>query len=295
MLPREASRLVDEIASDRRSGALPLALEALGAYKLLRDDASDEDVEDLDRQLQAAQPWMAAVGNASSLARILALEHEWGKIDHLRAALAHARHLVAEKAAGELAGCRTVMTLSYSTDVLETLQALSKRGSGFQVYVCESRPLSEGVQLAKDFVKGGVRATVVVDAAGPGLVRECDAVLSGTDSLLRDGELVNKIGTFALALACERFGTPFHALLELIKTEVEGRKVERQREVRSSSEVARGVEARNIYFERVPMDLVPSIVTDGPFSTVEEVLGEVRNERDLLRFYLESGVEASAP
>ncbi len=284
MLPGPVERIVQEIASDTTSGALPLALRAVEAYGGLKGNREPRVAADaLHNRLQAAQPWMAAVVNASALANGLAGASEWGKLDALRERLGQARLRVASASTSVLGEARTIMTISYSSDVLEALHAL--RAVSPSVYVCESRPLREGVALAKALRRDGIEATLLADAAGPGLVERCEAVVTGVDSLLRSGFLVNKIGTIGLALACEEFGVPYYGLMELIKVELEGQEIEWREESRDPREISDEVQVLNFYFERIPARLARSVVTEAGPLTVKEALGNYRHMEDLAALY----------
>ncbi len=287
MLPDPVREIAAEIGSDTSSGALPLALRAIEAYSGLRGgDNIGAAAEALHRLMRRGQPWMAAVVNASAMACELARAEDWGKLAALGDRLRRARTAVAQASPTVLRRVKTVLTLSYSSDVFEALKGLREQSPALTVYVGESRPLGEGVALTKDLRAVGVEAFVIVDAAGPSLVPQCDAVVTGADSLLRSGQLVNKIGTLALALACEDSGVPFYPLLEVIKVELEGQELPWREESRDPGEVSGEVEALNFYFERVPGRLVASAVTDAGVLEVDQALDRFRRKRDLGSFYL---------
>ncbi len=128
---------------------------------------------------------------------------------------------------------------------------------------------------------------VIADAAGPGLVARCDAVITGADTLLRNGQLVNKIGTLGLALASEKHGVPCYPLMEAIKVELEGLEIPWREESRDPEEISDQVEALNFYFERVPSGLLSSVVTDAGVLKVRKVLHRFRREEDLKALYLQ--------
>ncbi len=93
---------------------------------------------------------------------------------------------------------RCVATLSRSRMVREVLAK-----TGARIIIAESRPLNEGVDQAVMLSEVGLQVSVVADALLPAILVEqkVDAVLVGCDALLPSG-LVNKAGTYALALAC---------------------------------------------------------------------------------------------
>jgi S-methyl-5-thioribose-1-phosphate isomerase len=80
------------------------------------------------------------------------------------------------------------------------------------VYVGETRPLLQGSRLtAWELERLGADYQIVVDGAGPGVVARglVDAVVVGADRVAANGDVVNKVGTFPLALAASRAGVPF--------------------------------------------------------------------------------------
>ncbi len=80
------------------------------------------------------------------------------------------------------------------------------------VVVGETRPLLQGSRItAVELAQLGVPHQVVVDAAGPGLIAsgQVDAVIVGADRIAANYDVVNKVGTYPLALAAARAGIPF--------------------------------------------------------------------------------------
>ncbi len=286
MLPDPVRRKAEEIAGDHTLGAFPLALRVLEAYELLSEPLQKtETVEELHRTVTAAQPWMVAVRNASFLGRQLVVEGRSLRIEPLRKRLIRARQKVARGAVESLRGAKTVVTLSYSSDVFEALTH-PEASDGLRVYVCESRPLQEGIPMASDLSQAGVEAGLVADAAGPTLVGRADAVVCGADSLLRGGGLVNKIGTLSLALACREHHVPFLPLLEVLKLELEGQEIRWEEERRDPEELSTRVEALNFYFEEVAPSLLDTVVTDAGTERPVNLLERFRTPEDLARFYL---------
>ncbi|MFQ5919243.1 MAG: hypothetical protein ACE5I4_04265 [Thermoplasmata archaeon] len=285
MLPDPVRRRAEEIAQDRTQGAFPLSLRALEAYERLGDRPDPETAEELHATLVSGQPWMVAVRNASLLAQKLLLEGRGEEIVVLRDRLKEARQTVARKAIDRIRDAEAVVTISYSSDVFEALSH-PEAPKGLRVYVCESRPLQEGIQLASNLHRIGVKAIAVADAAGPTLVKQADAVLTGADSFLRRGSLVNKIGTVGLALASREFDVPFLPLLEVLKVELEGEEIEWKAEERDPAELSRKVEALNFYFEEVPGTLLEAVATDAGTERPAALLSRFRTLEDLGEFYL---------
>lgn len=285
MLPDRVRRQAEEIARDTTSGALPLSLRVLDTYRLLEGPLATFDAaEALHHAFIQAQPWMAAVRNTSLLGRDLVGRGRVEEIATLRERIRGAQEAVAKRAAPILQGAETVVTISYSSDVFEALSA-GPAGEPPTVYVCESRPLQEGIKLTADLTDAGLDAILIADAAGPTFVSRADLVLCGADSLLRQGGLVNKIGTLSLALACREQGVPFRPLLEVLKVELEGQDIGWEEEARDPAELSPDVKALNFYFEKVPRTLLEVVVTDAGTEPPSRLVERFRTTEDLARFY----------
>jgi translation initiation factor 2B subunit (eIF-2B alpha/beta/delta family) len=117
--------------------------------------------------------------------------------------------------------------------------------------------------------------TLLTDAEAGLFIPACAAVVVGADSVLADGAVVNKAGTYLLALAARANRpnpVPFVALAETLKIAPTSKPHLEEMdpaEVVSSLELP-GVSARNIYFDRTPAALVSALITElGPLSRAQ--------------------------
>jgi methylthioribose-1-phosphate isomerase len=95
---------------------------------------------------------------------------------------------------------------------LGVVRALYERGALGHVYVDETRPLLQGSRLTTwELTQLGIAHTLVADSAGPSVIARglVNAVVVGADRIAANGDVVNKIGTYPLALAAHRAGIPF--------------------------------------------------------------------------------------
>ncbi|HYQ62391.1 S-methyl-5-thioribose-1-phosphate isomerase [Actinophytocola sp.] len=162
---------------------------------------------------------------------------------------------------------------------LGVVRSLHERRLLRHVYVDETRPLLQGARLTTWELAGmGVDHTLVVDSAGATVLARglADAVVVGADRITANGDVVNKIGTYPLALAAARAGVPF--LVAAPESTIDpalsaGADVEI--EVRDGREVLGDLpETRtlNLAFDVTPADLVTAIVTEDRL--VRPALGE---------------------
>ena len=84
------------------------------------------------------------------------------------------------------------------------------------VWVSETRPRNQGFSLtAFELAERGVAHTLIPDNAAGFLMRkgEVDMVVVGADRVTRNGDVVNKVGTYLKALAAYESGVPFYVAL----------------------------------------------------------------------------------
>lgn len=91
----------------------------------------------------------------------------------------------------------------------------AERGARLHVWVDETRPLLQGSRLtAWELAKAGIPHAVIADGAAASLMAEgrVDLVLVGADRIARNGDVANKVGTYALAVAARHHGVPFYTV-----------------------------------------------------------------------------------
>jgi methylthioribose-1-phosphate isomerase len=176
------------------------------------------------------------------------------------------------------------------------IYAAHEAGLPLHVWVDETRPRLQGARLtAWELGSHGVPHTVVPDGAAAHLLAtgRVDLVIVGTDRTTAAGDVVNKIGTYGIALAARDNGVPFYVAApspSIDWTLADGREV--PIEERSADEVLRvsgrtdqGEVARvritpeaspaaNFAFDVTPARLVTGIITERGIATSDEGLAE---------------------
>ncbi len=88
-----------------------------------------------------------------------------------------------------------------------------ERGDRVRVFVDETRPLLQGSRLtAWELQRAGIDVVLIGDAMAPSVMRrgEIDLCIVGADRIAANGDVANKIGTYALAVAAHHHGVPFY-------------------------------------------------------------------------------------
>lgn len=261
---------VRSIAADGEHGAAYLSVRALEvlrdragilAAEAANEDDAREELESLATRLLEVRPSMAVLRNRVN--RTMARggtdpgDVERTAIELIDLAI-EADDSAASQAATLVEG-RGILTLSWSGTVRDALVA----GDVQAVYVAESRPDCEGIDLAETLQKR-VSVTVHTDAAVAHVLgtEPVDAVVVGADTILPDGQAVNKTGTRAAAIAAAHEMIPVYVVAASDKITT-----------RDAVNLERG-DAATVYDGDADLDVLNPIVDVTPASTIEGYVTE---------------------
>jgi len=110
--------------------------------------------------------------------------------------------------------CNTgaLATVDYGTG-LGIVRTAHEAGKRPFVYVMETRPRAQGARLTTwELRKLGIPHRLIADSTVGLLLQRgmADAAISGADRVCANGDVVNKVGTYPLALLCREHGVPFY-------------------------------------------------------------------------------------
>jgi translation initiation factor eIF-2B subunit delta len=176
---------------------------------------------------------------------------------------------IADRAREVLQPGQTILTHSASSVLMAVFDAM--RDLRLRVIATESRPRYESHRLARYLAHWDYDVTMITDAQAGIFVAEADAVLTGADRVTTDRTLINKSGTYLIALAAREAGVPFYVACESYKFDpANGSSAspiselpheEGPRDELNLPELP-GLHARNIYFDRTPARFVTAWITD---------------------------------
>ena len=123
----------------------------------------------------------------------------------------------AKRAAEVLPDPARVLThCNVSGELVAVAQHCKALGKEFAVIATETRPYLQGTRLtAWELAQAGVRVSVIPDCAIAQVMAkgEVNAVIVGSDRAAQNGDIINKVGTYPLALMAKQYGIPFHVLV----------------------------------------------------------------------------------
>ena len=190
---------VRELREESHHGASWMARHALETLVAAVRDG--EDPVEVARILASARISLGAI--AGAVGRVLTAgtpEQVVAEAEALIGSRDRAAKAIAVMLSADISG--TVLTHSASCTVHEALLHTPPA----RIICTVSEPGGEGRWLAADLKAAGLNVELVADAEGPDAARDSDLVLLGADTVFRDGSLVNKTGTGAIASAAKGAG-----------------------------------------------------------------------------------------
>ena len=167
----------------------------------------------------------------------------------------------------------TIMTQCFAETIIGTLiRECHRRNNDIKMICAETRPYFQGARLTASVAYDmGVDVAVITDNM-PGFIlkeKHVDVFTSAADVITMDGYVVNKVGTFQIALAAAYHGIPYfatgtpnpdHSTIDTVN--IEYRDPELVMEAMGTKVTKEGVKAYYPAFDITPPKLCNGIVTD---------------------------------
>jgi len=112
---------------------------------------------------------------------------------------------------------RVLTHCNISGELVAVAQYCKEAGKQFSVIATETRPYLQGTRLtAWELAQAGVAVAVIPDCAVAQVLARGDAnaVIVGADRCAQNGDVINKVGTYPLALMAKAYDVPFYALVQ---------------------------------------------------------------------------------
>jgi len=174
----------------------------------------------------------------------------------------------------------SLATVEYGT-ALAVVRAAWEEGKRIKVIADETRPKLQGARLTTyELMRDGIPVTLITDnmagyVMSKGLV---DKVIVGADRIVKDG-VVNKIGTYTVAVLAEKHGIPFYVAAPTSTFDLSRRSRDVIIEERDPEEVTHigsvriapeGVDVMNPAFDITPLRYVDAIICEKGILTLKD-------------------------
>ncbi len=158
---------------------------------------------------------------------------------------------------------------------LSVFYEAAKQGKKFKVISSETRPFLQGARLTCwELLRNKIDVTLITDNMVGHLMKQgwIDGVVTGSDRIVANGDVTNKIGTYGVALLARQHKVPLYVVAPSSTVDFAKKSgAEVPIEERSSEEVThffgipaapQGIKVLNPAFDVTPHHLVEAIVTE---------------------------------
>jgi len=181
-----------------------------------------------------------------------------------------------ERGATILTHCNAgaLATAGYGT-ALGVVRAAREAGKRVDVLACETRPYFQGARLtAWELKQDRIPVTIITDSMAAHFMQRgrVSCVIVGADRVAANGDVANKIGTYAHAVVAKRHGIPFYVAAPLstidfacpdgLAIPIEERTSDEVTHVFDRQVAPTGVKAEHPAFDVTPSALVTGIITE---------------------------------
>lgn len=180
-----------------------------------------------------------------------------------------------------LTHCNSKTTVVFG-GALEVIRTAISQGKKVKLVATETRPRLQGAKITVyEALSEGIPSTLIVDSAvgivmSKGMVNK---VILGADRITRKA-LINKIGTFPIAIAAKHHGIPFYSAAPITAFDLSEEADNVSIEERDSREVTK-IEGRQVApkgtivfnpaFDITPLELVTGVITDRGVLSADQI------------------------
>jgi methylthioribose-1-phosphate isomerase len=152
--------------------------------------------------------------------------------------------------------------------------AHEKYNGDIKVYSAETRPRQQGARLTVfEFMEDNIDTTLITDGMIGTVFREgrVDCCVVGADRILRTGHVINKIGTYTMAITAKYHNIPFYSVAPTSTIDMETNPEDVVIEERDPDEIriingeyvtVPTAKVYNPAFDMTPPELIDAIITD---------------------------------
>lgn len=225
-------------------------------------------------KLEEARPTAVVLHNCIE---ILKKEKKLKTIDRLIKQLDEATKKIAKNGSTLIKNNYKIMTHCHSGEALAVIKQAWEEGKRISIIATETDPLEQGVKTAKELAKLKIPVTLITDSAAGYLMKDVDCVIVGCDAIRKDG-IINKTGTYLLALAARDNNKPFYVAGNSLKIDKRKKLVIEERPAKEVYQELlhpgklKRIKIRNPAFDITPMEFVTAIITERKIMKPKEVL-----------------------
>lgn len=262
--------LLKKLNSLEIQGAQEIATESLKFLRnLAKKKGFGKEFNQAAKKIESARPTEVVLHNCLE---IIKKKKEIKTINRLLTRLAKSKKEIAKRGSRLIKDGYKIMTHCHSSEVVAVIKQAKKQGKKMTVYVTETRPKEQGIRTARELCESGIHVVLIVDSSIEYFMREVDIVMVGSDAIRKDG-IVNKIGTYTMAVIAKKHRKPFYVVGDTLKLDKRKKLII---ELRKPSEIYREnikiLEEKNPAFDLTSLKYVKRIICEKGIMTPTQFL-----------------------
>lgn len=185
-----------------------------------------------------------------------------------------------------------IFTHCHSSGVRNILGSITngKNDINLKVFSTETDPVFQGRITAKKMVENNINITMVMGNAAPFIISKksgnefkIDLVLMGSDAITANGDSINKIGSYGIALSAQYEKIPFYIVTSILKIkkcfyDVTDISAETRSYKDLWPESPMSLNIVNFAFDMVPAEFITGFITEFGVLKPEEIKGVIKKK-----------------
>ena len=111
----------------------------------------------------------------------------------------------------------TVLVHGFSTTVFYSLREIKRSGVNINVLITNCSPEHSGYKMRDALQEEDIKCDIILDLSVAYYMNNIDCVVVGSNAIVENGGVINRIGTYSLAIIAKNFKKPFYVLSERLK------------------------------------------------------------------------------
>jgi len=262
--------LVDRINNLEIQGAKQIAIESLKFLrKIAKEKGFGKEFEQAAKKLEKTRPTEVVLHNCLEIVK---KEKKIETISKLINKLNQATKEIAKRGSRLIKDGSVIMTHCHSGEALAVIKQAWKEGKKITVYATETEPKHQGIITAKELTKSGIHVILIIDSAIEFFIKDVDIVIVGSDAIRKEG-VVNKIGTYPLAVVAKEHKKPFYVVGNTLKLDKRKKLIIEERNPNEIyAEHIKILEVRNPAFDVTPWKFISRVITEKGIMTPGNIL-----------------------
>jgi ribose 1,5-bisphosphate isomerase len=264
------NEFIKRIKSLEIQGAKEIAIESLKFLrKLAKEKGFGKEFDQAAKRIEETRPTAVVLHNCLE---ILKKNKNSETINKLLRRLSQSTNEIAKRGSRLIKDGYSIMTHCHSGEACAVIEQAWKEGKKITVYATETEPKHQGIITANEFGRKGMKVYLIIDSAVEFFIKDVDIVIVGTDAIRKEG-IVNKIGTYPLAVVAKEHKKPFYVVGNTLKLDKREKLII---EERSPNEIyhehMKTLKIRNPAFDVTPWKFISRVVTEKGVMTPGNIL-----------------------